>query len=573
MQLLYFVVLISVLIFIHEFGHFAVAKVFGVKVLEFAIGFGPKVLRVRGRQTTYSLGVFPLGGFVRMLEESKSTEPIAAEDQSRTFESLALWKRVLVVLAGPVMNLAFPVLLFTVVFFEDKVVTPAIVGAVVPGKPADGKLAPGDVLVAVGGTPVSTFHEVQRIVAKSAGVPLSVSLLRGSKPVMVTVVPEEVVERREFDLEERVARLGISPNAPAPVIGVPIPESPASRAGLRTFDRVVAVNGRPISRYAELDSILHENRGETLQLAFLRPVPVPAGLGASVRFAVYEAGIANLTPLPPPAFEKAADGDPKAVAGDVAARSGIEPSDMYVAFVPEGSSEWQAGLRPGDRITRLDGSEARAWGTMEALLRSGAARSHTLEWTRRGVPHAGTFQIRKEEWDDEFGQHYELYVFRTTHWSPSAEERGIPNPNRFTYAVRRGVEETRSVLRLTALGLVRLVQGRVSFASVSGPITIFDIAGQAGERGATYFLWAMALISVNLGLFNLLPIPVLDGGHLAFLVIEAVSRRPLSLRVRELASLVGMGVLILLMLVAFKNDVTRHWDVLRDEWRELVRAS
>ncbi len=572
MQLLYFVILISVLIFIHEFGHFAFAKAFGVKVLEFAIGFGPKVIRIRGSETTYSVGLLPLGGFVRMLEESKATEPIAAADKSRTFEALALWKRIVVVLAGPVMNLVFPVLLFTVVFFEDKTVTPPVVGVVLPGKPADGKLAPGDQILSVGGEPVETFFEIQRIVARSAGKPLVIALTRASKRIEVTVIPEEEVERREFDLEERIARLGISPNAPAAVIGVQSPDTPAARAGLRTFDKIVAINGRPVVRYADLETALSLNHGETLQLAYQRPVPVLAGTPPLLSFAVFEAGIANLTPTAPPEGSRGSEGDPKAVARDVLARVGIESADMYVAFVPEGSSEWQAGLRAGDRITRLDDTEARAWIGMEGTLRREANRMHSLEWTRKGVPHAGTFQIRKEQWDDEFGQHYELFVFRTTHWLPNAEERGIPNPNRVTYAVRRGLDETASVLRLTALGLVRLFQGKISVAAVSGPITIFDIAGQAGERGAAYFLWAMALISVNLGLFNLLPIPVLDGGHLAFLAIEAISRKPLSLRMREVASLVGMGMLILLMLVAFKNDVTRHWDVIASELRELFRS-
>ncbi|HEV3190851.1 MAG TPA: site-2 protease family protein, partial [Polyangiaceae bacterium] len=111
---------------------------------------------------------------------------------------------------------------------------------------------------------------------------------------------------------------------------------------------------------------------------------------------------------------------------------------------------------------------------------------------------------------------------------------------------------------------------RVSLSSVSGPITMYDIAGQAGARGAAYFVWAMALLSVNLGLINLLPIPVLDGGHLLFFLFEAARRRPLPLRAREVASLAGMVVLVLLMLVAFKNDVERRWDVIVTQVRELL---
>jgi regulator of sigma E protease len=135
--------------------------------------------------------------------------------------------------------------------------------------------------------------------------------------------------------------------------------------------------------------------------------------------------------------------------------------------------------------------------------------------------------------------------------------------------VRRAVGETTAVVRFIAVGLVRLAQGRVSLSTVSGPITLYDVAGQAGAKGTQYFVWAMAVISVNLGLINLLPIPVLDGGQLFFFLVEGIRRRPLSLRVREVASIVGMSMLVLLMLVAFKNDVERRWDVIVGQIREI----
>src|SRR5205814_513023 len=117
-DLLYFVLFISILIFIHEFGHFAFAKLFGVKVLTFSIGFGPKVLKVRGKETEYCIGVLPFGGFVKMLEEGKAEQPILPEEKHRTFEAQPLWKRVVIVLAGPAMNLVFPVALYTSVYLE-----------------------------------------------------------------------------------------------------------------------------------------------------------------------------------------------------------------------------------------------------------------------------------------------------------------------------------------------------------------------------------------------------------------------------------------------------------------------
>jgi regulator of sigma E protease len=202
-------------------------------------------------------------------------------------------------------------------------------------------------------------------------------------------------------------------------------------------------------------------------------------------------------------------------------------------------------------------------------LVTGANKSRSLEWTRGGVPMHGVFQLRKEEWSDEYGQHYERYVFRTTHWAPFAPDAVVAEPHPVADAIQRSIEETRRSVRLTILTFQRLLTGRLSLASVSGPITIYDVAGRAGAQGRTSFVWTMAFISINIGLVNLLPIPVLDGGHLFFFVIEGVQRRPLPIRVRESLSLVGMSMLILLMLIAFKNDVARRWDLIAVQVHDL----
>jgi regulator of sigma E protease len=132
------------------------------------------------------------------------------------------------------------------------------------------------------------------------------------------------------------------------------------------------------------------------------------------------------------------------------------------------------------------------------------------------------------------------------------------------------VEETYDVVRFIAVGAVRIVQGKVSLSTLGGPITVYDVVGEESAKGASYFVWAMAVISINLGLINLLPIPILDGGHLSFFFFEALLRRPLPLRVREVASLVGLVLLLALMGVAVKNDLDRRWGVLEGQVKELV---
>ncbi len=558
MDLLYFALLCSVLIFVHELGHFVWAKAFGVKVLTFSIGFGPKLLRLRGRETEYCVGILPLGGFVKMLEENRQ-EPVLPEDRKRTFEAQALWKRIIIVTAGPAMNVLFPVLLYFAVFAGETRFLPPTVGVVLPGHPAEGKLRPGDRVLAINGDRITTYAELHRIILHSPNKELSLKVFRDGAQIEVVVVPKETEVQKPLDIVDRVGEIGIGPSRPAAVIGISRPDSPAYRAGLRTFDLVTDVRGRPVKTFADLEDMLRDNRGENVPVTYLRPVEVPRsarGLAVLASYAVYESGVAALTP--------------EAGHGDLASRTGLEPADLYVAHVREGSAEWKADLRPGDRIVELDQVEVTAWSTLIERLNAAADRPHTLGWVRAGQRRTGTVELRREDYLDEYGEHRPNFFVRMEHWSPAVLEPYVENPARFRYALQSAVEETYDVVRFIVVGIVRIMQGKVSLSTLGGPITVYDVVGEESGKGVSYFVWAMALISINLGLINLLPIPVLDGGHLLFFLFEAVLRRPLPLRVREIASLAGLVVLLALMAVAFKNDVERRRDVIQSQLKELV---
>lgn len=569
MDLLYFIILISSLIFVHELGHFMFAKLFGVRVLTFSLGFGPKLLRFRGRETEYCIGLLPLGGYVRMLESSKN-DIVMPEDRRRTFESLPLFKRVIIVLAGPVMNLLFPVLLYFSVFIGDGPFLPPTVGGVLPGHPAHSHLQPGDRIMSINGEDVGTFDEVKRIIARNPAQPVRFKVFRDNKHVEVEVIADEVVgadefnatlspgERRDLGMFERIGSVGIQSSAPAAVIGVPEPESPAYRAGLRTFDVITHIAGKQVRRFMDLEQELETNLGETVPVTYLRPVPVERALGGLASMAVYESGVVALTP--------------HASGGDLVNRTGIELADLYVADIPSYSPLYSAGLRKGDRLLRLDGQALPAWSTFRELVWAERDKPHQIAWlsARDNQVRSGEFRMRREDFTDEHGQTFALYRFRVQQWIPLAPEDYVEHPTPIRYAMTKAVEETLDVTRFILIMLVRAAQGRLSLDSLSGPITIYEVAGEEGRKGTDYFIWVMALISINLGLLNLLPIPVLDGGHLMFLGIEAVLRRPIPLRVREVAHLVGLTVIMLLMAVSFKNDVEKRWDVIRGHIRELV---
>lgn len=569
MDLLYFVVLVSTLIFVHELGHFIFAKLFGVKVITFSLGFGPKILRLRGRETEYCIGLLPLGGYVRMLESSK-TDIVLPEDRGRTFESLALYKRIIVVLAGPMMNLLFPVLLYFAVFAGDGPFLPPTVGGVLPEHPAYGVLRPGDRIMQINGEDVGTFDEVKRRIARSPAKPVLFKVFRDNKHVEVEIVANEVVgedrfdgtlspgERRELGMLQRVGSVGILSSAPAAVIGISDAESPAYRAGLRTFDVVTHIAGREVRRFMDLEAEFERNQGETAPVTYLRPVPVTDALGGLATMAVYQSGVVALTPL--------------SSGTDLQSKTGIEVADLYVADLPEDSPLHQAGLREGDRLTALNGTQLPAWSTFRERVWNERDSPHQIEWisARDGQKRSGEFLMRREDFTDVNGQTFARYRFQVQNWIPLAPEDLVEHPAPISYALTKAVEETVDVTRFILVMIVRAAQGRVSLDTLQGPITIYEVAGEEGRKGTDYFIWVMALLSINLGLLNLLPIPVLDGGHLMFFTVEALLRRPIPLRVREVAHLMGLMVIVGLMTIAFKNDVEKRWDVVQSHVRELI---
>lgn len=556
MDLVYFVLLCSVLIFVHELGHFVWAKIFGVKVLTFSIGFGPRILRIRGRETEYCVALFPFGGFVKMLEETRAEE-VLPEDRARTFEAQALYKRVIIVLAGPAMNILFPVLLYFGVFLGQHDFPPPTIGMVLPGHPAEGKLLEGDRVLAIDGERITTYAELKRIVGKSPNKELTFTVFRGKERLEIEITPAEKVIEKPLEITDSIGEIGVSPSRPAAVVGVTRTDAPAYRAGLRTFDVVIEVRGRPTPTFADLEAALLANRGETVPVTYLRPTRVPNALGSMADFSIYESGVAALTP--------------DTGQGTLEQRTGLEHADLYVWDVPEGSSEWQADLRSRDRVVAVDDVEVVAWSQLSERLFAEPDRSHKVDWMREGQRRSGLVQLRREMYVDEYGVERPRYALRTSNWAPVVPEASVADPDLFGYALASALEETYDVVRFIVVGIVRIMEGKVSISTLGGPISVYDVVGEERAKGVSYFVWAMAVISINLGLVNLLPIPMLDGGHLLFFGAEAVLRRRLPLRVREIASLVGMLLLLSLMGVALKNDLERRWPVIQAQLEELTR--
>lgn len=550
MQLLYFILLVGVLVLVHELGHFIWAKFFGVHVLRVSIGFGPRIAGFRRGGTEYVISALPLGGYVRLLGDNPR-DVVAPEHADRSFAGQSLWRRFVIITGGPAMNLTFPIALYFVVFLGDTELTPPSVGIVFPDRPAAGKLEPGDVVRAIEGEEISTFEELTRVVQASPGVPLRLGVERDGRVLEVTLTPVAETKELPLDLARQVGRIGVMPNHPAAVIGVTSPASPAGAARLRTFDVIVSVGGRPVARWIDLEQALAGNPGALVPVTYLRPTPLPEPLGGLAEIDVYEPRVATLTPEPG--------------TGSGTRRAGLELADLYVSHVRAGSPEHRAGLLPGDRLVALDGRPIRLWATLIEDLRATGGASHLLQWRRGAEERSARFGLAREHGVTAEGERYDRTVLGIRNWLPTQIDPPVPNPHPITYALRQSVRATMDVVVLTVYSVVRLLQGRLSVKAIGGPLAMLEYAGSAAREGALNYLTLMAFISVNLGLLNLLPIPLLDGGHLVFIVVEAVARRPLSLRVREVAHIAGLALLLALMTLAFKNDIERLWPAIVEQ--------
>jgi len=528
-------VLLGGLIFFHELGHFLVAKAFRVKVLRFSIGFGPKILGFTWGETEYRLAILPLGGYVKMAGDDPTT-PVAPEDAGRGFLEQRPWKRMAIAFAGPAFNLIFPVLAYFAVFsLQTEAIAPQV-GQVIAGMPAEkAGLLPGDRIVAIDGEPVYAFQDLRRFVDPAAGRPLEMTVERGGAKTAVTVTPEAFVEQDPIE-SVTVGKIGIVPNPAAPVVGV-AHGGPAFEAGLRSLDRISSVGGAAVGSIEQALSLVEAKvkEGAPFEIVAMRQEPGAAegAEGREVR---------------------------ATIAPDGSGSAGIESAELYVSRVADDSPAAAAGLRPGDRVVSLDGASLRSWQQIEKAQRELADKPFTLAFVRGGEEMSVTLaQAATTKQDELRDRPVTVYTFGAYGGLPALAAPVVEVPFRPVLAAQMAVASTWEVARKIARGMGMIVTGKIAFKNVGGPLQIYDIATKAAEQGWEVFLHTMAMVSINLGLVNLFPVPVLDGGHIVQAGVEAVRRKPLSMRAREITNAVGVAMLLTLMVFAIKNDIFRYF--------------
>lgn len=537
MSVVYFLVLVGALVIIHELGHFLAARALDFRVLRFSIGFGRPLLRLRGRETEYQLGLVPLGGYVRLLGEDPGDD-IPPADAHRAWSARPVWARTIVVLAGPAANLVLPVVLYFAAFAGHRELPAAVVGDVLRDSPAArAGLEAGDRVLSIDGEPMRYWEDVEARVEASPGRTLTLRVERRGKPVDVPLVPEA-------DAGGRRGQVGIVAAPFLPQVGVIDPGSPAARAGLVTGDLVTAVDGAPVASWAELERALGGAR--RLSITYLRGQRTDA-LGVEV----FEPHHASLVP------ETVVGAD-----GKRAAVHGLHPASTVLAEVEPGSPAAHAGLKRGDRVTSIDGAPVDHW----IPLARGLAAAGTTPVTI-GVLRAVAGRVLEDHvvvhqrWRtrvDDYGQKSEELEFGARSSFVAGRAERVAIDGRFLYAAGKSVERTLETVSVVATGMGSILRGKSPEDELGGPITMFRVAAVSGSKGFETFLLMLALVSVSVGLINLLPVPILDGGHLLLFAIEAVRREPLSPRWRDRVTWVGLAVVGLITMLAIGNDVMRY---------------
>ena len=540
-----FLLMLGVLIFVHELGHFLAAKAFGVKVEKFSLGFGWPLLSFTWGETTYQIACIPLGGYVKMLGEVPGME-IPPEESARALTNKPLWQRSLVFLAGPGFNLVLiPLVVFFVLSFARTMEISTVLGMIIPGTPAHKVgLLPGDEIVEVGGRRVRYFSELVEGISPNPGKKVVLRVRRKGKLLKpMTIVPAPYTRTTRFGGKVVQGRIGITSDHYPTVIGVSQPSSPAFRAGLRSWDRITRINGRKVRRWDEIADALAGAKGP-LRIGFRREERHDSPLLAS-SYLLPEREVVIRPPT------KAGATGPVAATG-----WGIEPCAMFVRGVRRGTPLDRAGVKPGDKLLAIDGRRLSVMHDLRALVRK-VDTAYKITILRQGKSLTKRFRLRNMTYTDPLNQRHQVTPLGVDLGAPFVKGVRVKIRNRLWYATKGSLSNTVAMAAMT-VGIIKMIfSGQVPAESVGGPILIFQVASKAVEAGWRVFLTQLALISINLGFINLLPVPILDGGHLLFALIEGISRRKIPDRVREWSMIVGLALLGALLLFAFRNDVTR----------------
>lgn len=569
MQIIAGIILLAVLIVFHELGHFLFAKWLGVRVLVFSVGFGPKICSFRRGETEYRISAIPLGGYVRMFGESLEEE-LTPPEKRMSFMHQPIWRKSLIAFAGPLFNFILPIILFFFLLIGTEKIFAPKVGTLIEGGVAQrAGLVVGDRITTIDKKPVLSFGEVADIIAQNPDRDLVLGVVRTNaagavQHLTITVRPESKVSINPLEKDSSVGRIGIMPAVEVPKVLVST-HSPLRQSGLQSFDDIIGIDDKAVANAATLSQLLMNlapqqklrvKRGEQ-ELTIVVPRELAMDKTIQPITTVHNWGDEN---FPAPVQDQIAKTHALLTEeiGALHARYGVASANGGVDSIKKDSIADNFGFVLEDRIISVDGEKLLSTVQLQQAIVHDAMNPHVLGVIKKdGSLVVAVFTLPKDvvEKMSLNSDLTSLFGISTMQVFTPGEtfERNVGPLE----AVARAAQQTLDIGLMTAKSLWLLLKMEVPASQIGGPIMLFDVAQQAAQKGLSYYIFIMCLLSVNLGLLNLLPIPALDGGHLLLFGIEAVQRKPLTPRTRTIATQIGVALLLMMMAIAIFNDMSR----------------
>jgi len=554
------ITLLGGVIAVHELGHFLFAKWAGIRVDTFSIGFGPKLFSRKYGETEYCLSLIPLGGFVKIYGQDPDeleSDPNPAPD--RAFSRKPLGQKISVLFGGPLFNYILAVLIFALLAVVGVEKLPAFATRIVAQTPAYiAGLRSGDTILAVGGQQTQTYDEVMDQIAKHPEKNLVFSLLREGRPLDLDIKVQKEHALTPYGEESEAGVLvGLDPLAREPIVATTLKIHPW---GFMSGDKITEFESNPVRSWEDFEKSLAaslKNSAEKLRFKVMRG------------HEAIDITSPNIAPL-------LAKIDARKDVHEFLEIAGLHNPELFVQEVVKDTPAHAAGIKPSDRMISVNGQKVFSFDHLRGVIQSaGDALGKTakitgkepaleqalkLEIEREGKKQIVTSAIQAKKGKDPLGEEIVTYTIGIM---SSGKMMAPPNMlmertlNPFK-ALWIGASETTSHTIMTVVGLKKLLFGELSAKSMGGPIMIGKLAGDTfASRGWRDFLRVMAIISISLGVFNLIPVPILDGGHIVFAVVESIRGRPLSHKVQQTALKVGLSLILLLMVFALYNDISR----------------
>jgi regulator of sigma E protease len=563
--------LIAILIFIHEFGHFIVAKMCGVHCSILSIGFGKRIWGFQYGGTDYRISSFPFGGYVRM----SGADPFGdgneddhwLEDQNAAFMRKPVWKRLLIVAAGPAFNLLLPIVTITALLMAGEPQPAPVVGLVDWDSPAaQAGIEPQDTIRSINDTPINSWGNLVRAFSELEAGTHSVVVERTSQ----SENPQNTVTLNLDVGEDK--KVGIDLLRPSLEIGIDDPNSPAAKAGLQMWDHIVSVDGQDVQDLFQIHELISQaEKADKMQVAigYERGEATKRSKG-SVQL-LLKSGYESKEPLSMPGINP---------------HLGILPATVFVKSVSskkmmqgggcqppitieEETPAAKQGVKSGDRFLRLNNKPTHSWGDVIALVKSSmqgegekaTATTMKVELFREGKVVSLDITPKVIRDTDSQGR----YRYRPVLGAIRGGDYTIGPQTRIYYsfgdAITKATEQTVFISGLIIEQIGKLIMGEAAVEkSVGGPVEMVRQASKAAEAGLFEWVRLMSMLSISLGIVNLVPFPVLDGGQILFYLAEAVRGRPLSIRFREATQQIGVVILVLFMLMVLIIDISRLFE-------------